>query len=66
MEALLTQFPALQFSSLPSFGTKERPYHHIELRISGEKKDVIAGKKFLLQAAVKFKDTYEIIKDTTA
>jgi molybdopterin-biosynthesis enzyme MoeA-like protein len=65
MEQLVTQFPHLSFSSLPSFGTEKSPYPHIELRIAGPKEEVIAARGFLIAAITQHMYSYEIFKDTT-
>jgi molybdopterin-biosynthesis enzyme MoeA-like protein len=65
MEQLVLQFPTISFSSLPSFGTEDAPYPHIELRVAGTKDAVIAARNFLIAAIKKSAYSYAILKDTT-
>lgn len=49
MEALVDQFPALRFSSLPSFGSDTVP-RHIEFGLTGSEPDARAAMEWLKQA----------------
>lgn len=65
MEALVARFSDIGFSCLPSLGTDERPYPHLDLRVAGKKENVAAGRDFLIAAITRVGYAYEVLCDST-